>query len=129
MITTFEIIIALAVGAAAGCVVGRSRYRIIETVPHYDVRTDYAVPVRRLLSIGETRNYDPAEWPDYAAKFGLGREHIAELIRLACDAALNWGRPGQPRGMGAPACLAGLGATAGRGIGPAFASLPEDGRG
>jgi hypothetical protein len=49
---------------------------MIETVPHNDVRTDHAVPVRRLLSIGETRNYDPAEWPDYAAKFGLGREHV-----------------------------------------------------
>src|SRR6266403_3557677 len=69
---------------------------MIETVRHNDVRTDYAVPVRRLLFIGETRNYDPAEWPDYAAKFGLGREHIDELIRLACDAALNWGDPDSP---------------------------------
>jgi hypothetical protein len=81
---------------SASDVIGRSRYRMIETVPHNDVRTDYAVPVRRLLFIGETRNYDPAEWPDYAAKFGLGREHIDELIRLACDAALNWGDPDSP---------------------------------
>jgi hypothetical protein len=81
---------------SASDVIGRSRYRMIETVPHNDVRTDYAVPVRRLLSIGETRNYDPAEWPDYAAKFGLRREHIDELIRLACDAALNWGDPDSP---------------------------------
>ena len=56
-----------------------------------DLRTDYADPVRRLLTIGEARSHDPAEWPDYPAEFGLGRENIAELIRLACDAALHWG--------------------------------------
>jgi hypothetical protein len=66
---------------------------MIETVPHNDLCTDYAGPVRRLLSIGKTRNYDPIEWPDYATEFGLRREHIPELIRLACDAALNWGEP------------------------------------
>jgi hypothetical protein len=64
-----------------------------ETAPHNDLRTDYAGPVQRLLTIGETRSYDPAEWPDYAVEFGLGREHIAELSRLACDRALNYGDP------------------------------------
>jgi hypothetical protein len=66
---------------------------MIETMPHNDLCTDYAGPVGRLLIIGETRNYDPAEWPDYAGEFGLGCEHIAELIRLACDTALNQGDP------------------------------------
>jgi hypothetical protein len=66
---------------------------MIETVPPNDLCTDYAGPVRRLLFIGKTRSYDPAEWPDYATEFGLRREHVPELIRLACDAALNWGDP------------------------------------
>jgi hypothetical protein len=66
---------------------------MIETVPHNDLCTDYAGPVQRLLTIGETRGYDPAEWPDYAVEFGLGCEHIAELSRLACDTALNCGKP------------------------------------
>jgi hypothetical protein len=50
--------------------------------------TDYTDPVRRLLSIGESRAADPARWLDYVAKFGLRNEHTSELIRLACDAAL-----------------------------------------
>ncbi len=66
---------------------------MIETAPHNDLCTDYAGPVQRLLTIGETRSYDPAEWLDYAVEFGLGREHIAELSRLACDRALNYGDP------------------------------------
>ncbi len=52
------------------------------------IRTDYAEPVQRLLSIGESRDSDPVKWLDYATKFGLRREHGAELIRLACDKAL-----------------------------------------
>jgi hypothetical protein len=59
------------------------RYGMIETVPYIDLCTDYAGPVQRLLTIGETRSYHPAEWPDYTVEFGLGREHIAELSRLA----------------------------------------------
>src|SRR5690242_2411085 len=49
----------------------------------------YAAPVRQLLSIGETHSYDPATWPDYCARFALGHEHIGDLIRMACDAALH----------------------------------------
>src|SRR3954464_12803481 len=49
----------------------------------------YAAPVQRLLSIGETRGYNPSEWPDYCARFELQREHISDLIRMACDAGLN----------------------------------------
>ena len=57
------------------------------------VSTDYADPVRRLLSIGPPDGYDPVDWLDYAAALGLGPEHIAALIRLACDAALHRGDP------------------------------------
>src|SRR3954452_12544141 len=49
----------------------------------------YAAPVRQLLSIDEARSYNPSEWPDYCARFALGREHIGDLIRMACDAGLN----------------------------------------
>jgi hypothetical protein len=60
-----------------------------ETLPNIGVHTtDYTDPVRRLLSIGESRAADPAKWLDYATKFELRREHSTELIRLACDAAL-----------------------------------------
>src|ERR671938_481676 len=51
--------------------------------------TGYAAPVQQLLSIGEIRSYNPSDWPDYCARFALGREHIRDLIRMACDAALN----------------------------------------
>jgi hypothetical protein len=54
-----------------------------------DPGTGYMDPVRRLLTIGEVKNHDPASWPDYPAEFGLGREHADALIRLACDEALN----------------------------------------
>lgn len=56
-----------------------------------DVRGGYSDPVGLLLNVGAPRSYNPAEWPDYMAKFGLAPEHIPELIRLACDAALNQG--------------------------------------
>ena len=64
-----------------------------ETSPDIDVRTDYTDPVRRLLNFGENWENDPAKWPDYAAQFGLGSEHIAELIRLACDTELYGSDP------------------------------------
>ena len=54
-----------------------------------EVDTGYAAPVQQLLSIGEIRSYNPSDWPDYRARFALGREHIRDLIRMACDAALN----------------------------------------
>jgi hypothetical protein len=54
-----------------------------------DLCGDYADPVRQLLIIGETRSYDPADWLDYTAEFGIGHEHIGALTRLACDAALH----------------------------------------
>ncbi len=57
-------------------------------LPDNDSPGDYVGPVQRLLSIGETRTYDPAEWLDYAKEFGIRHEHVGDLIRLACDAAL-----------------------------------------
>lgn len=49
----------------------------------------YAAPVQQLLSIGEARSYNSSKWPDYCARFGLRREHVGDLIRMACDAALS----------------------------------------
>jgi hypothetical protein len=57
--------------------------------PDGELGVGYAAPVQRLLSVGEVRSYNPSEWPDYCAQFGLQREHIDDLIRMACDAALN----------------------------------------
>jgi SEC-C motif len=54
-----------------------------------DLCSDDADAVRQLLVIGDPRTYDPAKWPDYPFEFGIGREHISALIRLACDAALH----------------------------------------
>jgi hypothetical protein len=55
--------------------------------------SDYADPVRRLLTIGAAPPVGPDRWPDYPTEFRLGREHADELIRMACDAALNRGDP------------------------------------
>src|ERR1700712_3881664 len=62
-------------------------------LPDIDVHTDYTDPVRRLLSIGASPANGPAEWPDYAATYGLRSEHGTQLIRLACDAALYGSDP------------------------------------
>jgi SEC-C motif len=86
-----------------------------DTSPNFGVRTDYTEPVRRLLSIGESWENDSAKWPDYAAKFGLGSEHIPELIRMACDAGLYGSDPDRTE-VWAPVharrALGGLGAEA-----------------
>ena len=34
------------------------------------------------------------EWPDYLTTFGLGAEHVPELIRMTSDSALNRGTGG-----------------------------------
>jgi hypothetical protein len=60
-----------------------------ETLRNTDLCTQYADPVGRLLTIGETGSCDPAKWPDYVAEFGLGREHVAALACMVCDAALS----------------------------------------
>jgi hypothetical protein len=57
--------------------------------PESELGVGYATPVQELLSLGEVRSYNPSEWPDYRAQFGLQREHIGDLIRMACDAGLN----------------------------------------
>jgi SEC-C motif len=61
----------------------------MDGLPANDLCANHVGPVQRLLTIGETRSYNPAEWPDYAAQFDLAHEHIGELIRLACDTALH----------------------------------------
>ena len=60
-----------------------------ETLWNTDFGTQYADPVGRLLTIGETRSYDPAKWPDYVVNLGLARVHVAALACMICDAALN----------------------------------------
>jgi hypothetical protein len=50
-----------------------------EILPDIGIHTDYTDPVRRLLGIGASPANAPAEWPDYAATYGLGSEHGAEL--------------------------------------------------
>jgi hypothetical protein len=57
--------------------------------PEDELGVGYAAPVQRLLSFGEARSYNPSDWPDYRGRFGLEREHIGDLIRMACDAGLN----------------------------------------
>lgn len=57
--------------------------------PEGELGAGYAAPVQQLLSIGEAHSYNPSGWLDYCARFGLQREHIGDLIRMACDAALN----------------------------------------
>ena len=49
----------------------------------------YADPVARLLTVGDVAAYDKVDWPDYAARFDLGPEHIPGLIRMACDQSLH----------------------------------------
>ena len=60
-----------------------------ETLRNTDFGTQYADPVGRLLTIGETGSFDPAKWPDYVVTFGLAREHVAALACMVCDATLN----------------------------------------
>lgn len=57
--------------------------------PEGELGASYAAPVQQLLSFGEAYGHNPSEWPDYLARFGLRREHVGDLIRMACDAALN----------------------------------------
>ena len=49
--------------------------------------TDYGPPVDRLLTLGDLRG--EREWRDYR-QYGLGPEHVPDLIRMATDDELNW---------------------------------------
>ena len=51
----------------------------------------YAEPVGQLLTLGETGFDDPPKWLDYPSLFGLGREDVPTLIRMACDESLHNG--------------------------------------
>ena len=66
---------------------------MMDGVQGIDLCGDYADPVRQLLRIGEPGGYDPAEWPNYSAEFGIGHEHVGALIGIACDSALHHGDP------------------------------------
>jgi len=65
----------------------------MDGVQGIDLYGDYADPVRQLLRIGTRGAYDPAEWPDYSAEFGITHEHVGALIGIACDLALHHGDP------------------------------------
>ncbi|RPJ50911.1 MAG: hypothetical protein EHM21_03945 [Chloroflexi bacterium] len=59
----------------------------------------YSSPAARLLTIGDPLEVrrDPGwrggpDWPDYPAEYGLGPEHVPDLIRMATDEALNQAR-------------------------------------
>ena len=54
-----------------------------------DFHAAFSDPVRRFLTIGESKMREPEKWPDYVKTFGIGPEHTDALIRMACDAALN----------------------------------------
>lgn len=47
----------------------------------------YPTPVDKLLTFGDCRNSN--DWPNYL-ELGFGPEHVADLIRMATDAELNW---------------------------------------
>jgi hypothetical protein len=49
--------------------------------------TDYPPPVDKLLTLGDARG-SKSHWPNYLA-YGLGPEHIPDLIRMATDKELN----------------------------------------
>jgi hypothetical protein len=58
--------------------------------------TSYGNPVRRLLDIGDAQAFQVIAWPDYVTSYGLGEEHIAELIRMAGDLTLHTDETGGP---------------------------------
>ncbi len=61
----------------------------MDTVLATDTRADYTGPVARLLTFGEPVGEVAEEWTDYPAQFGFDAGHVDDLIRMACDEALN----------------------------------------
>lgn len=64
----------------------------------------YPPPVARLLTLGEPRKFDKPTrespgWPNYLG-YGLGPEHIPDLIRLTGDEVFNEGDPDSPEVWG-----------------------------
>ena len=49
---------------------------------------DYRKPVDALLTLGDARD-SVGKWPDYS-EYGIGAEHIPDLIQLATDPELHW---------------------------------------
>jgi len=49
----------------------------------------YAAPVARLFELGMIPVEDRREWRDYVGDFGLGSDHVADLIRVARDESLD----------------------------------------
>jgi hypothetical protein len=61
----------------------------MDVSPDNDARSVYTKPLAELLAMGETRVREPAEWRDYVGDFGLGPDHVADLIRMVRDDSLN----------------------------------------
>jgi hypothetical protein len=53
---------------------------------------NYAEPVRRLLTLGDDGTLAPEEWRDYERESGFQADHVPELIRLATDTAVSFGK-------------------------------------
>ena len=49
---------------------------------------EYRKPVDVLLTLGDLQESDH-QWPDYS-EYGIGAEHIPDLIQLATDSELHW---------------------------------------
>lgn len=49
---------------------------------------EYRKPVDVLLTLGDLQESDH-QWPDYS-EYGIGTEHIPDLIQLATDSELHW---------------------------------------
>ncbi len=49
---------------------------------------EYRKPVDVLLTLGDLQEFDH-QWPDYS-EYGIGAEHIPDLIQLATDSELHW---------------------------------------
>lgn len=58
---------------------------------------DNPPPVDALLTYGEAQNLRSDVWPEYPVTFGLGPEHVPDLIRMATDRELSRAEPEDPR--------------------------------
>ncbi len=53
------------------------------------VAAGIAIQIAPLLRLGQPSKREFEVWPDYAARYDLGKQHEAALIRMACDPALQ----------------------------------------
>lgn len=70
-----------------------------KTAHDHDSIPGYLEPVRQLLQIGGETDRK-REWLDYPATYGLRRDHVDDLIRMARDPALNMDDAGETAAWG-----------------------------